>query len=65
MCCSAPQANHFAVERNTGLHVIAWNDDGSVFDFSVFAQYTPLRAFVDGNEVLVRRSAVLILYNIF
>ena len=45
-CTGFPQANAFAKSGAKGLYVIVWNEDGSIFDYSAFRQYTPLKGFV-------------------
>ena len=41
------QANPFAKERRAGMHVMVWNEDGSVFDFIGFDTYAGLKDFVN------------------
>ena len=39
------QKNQFALERQSGLHAIVWNEDGSVLDFRVFKYLTKTEDF--------------------
>ncbi|XP_070200699.1 cell surface hyaluronidase CEMIP2-like [Littorina saxatilis] len=41
------EANPFAQERSKGLHVIVWNEDGTVFDFLYLEDFFPIREFIE------------------
>ena len=39
------QKNVFAGEKQSGLHVIVWNEDATVLDFKVFKDLTETQDF--------------------
>ncbi|XP_070199288.1 cell surface hyaluronidase-like isoform X2 [Littorina saxatilis] len=40
------EVNAFAKERTKGLHIIVWNEDGTLYDFTRLQVFTPLKKFI-------------------
>ena len=60
-----PQSHAFVNERNQGLHVIVWNEDGSPADYSVFQKFTDLREFIDSKISLNPKSVNVFIVTVF